>query len=491
MDDQREKWDVEFNERLEKAGLERIKTRFLTTGDLTRDPEKMEQLRNNEIDVLCCSPEDLMDPKRKRNHWLETFARMKVPFSMMVVDEAHIIGSWGASIRPQFQLLSLVKDRLLDRNPNLRVLLMSATISISEEKELIRLFSSGLNHKKMVNDSTTAIRIKEDGTRPDLYFDISYYGKIRGDEEHRNARIQELSREMFEELNEINLNITSDWNKKTDGTKFREDGRPSPLLIYTPYPTDADGFLKRQAIEILTQGNRRLVKTYTGKTSPDSRQKRLSEFVNNEIRAMIATSAFGMGVDKPDAWIVSYFGMPYSLSDLYQGFGRAARHNDWKSFGHKKSGYCKGVLFGKSRPFSPRMQLPLTTERFWDMLSQYQSYVTENGYIVLDISANLAEKYWSTLGNDETVYIQSEAVADGQDEEGAEGQISDMVQQHVAKNSIFNPVSWERDYSEMKKIKELLSLRLGQLHAYNVRVKLSYLASTLLFYTVIMECQFY
>ena len=117
MDDQREKWDVEFNERLEKAGLERIKTRFLTTGDLTRDPEKMEQLRNNEIDVLCCSPEDLMDPKRKRNHWLETFARMKVPFSMMVVDEAHIIGSWGASIRPQFQLLSLVKDRLLDRNP--------------------------------------------------------------------------------------------------------------------------------------------------------------------------------------------------------------------------------------------------------------------------------------------------------------------------------------------------------------------------------------
>ena len=65
---------------------------------------------------------------------------MKVPFSMMVVDEAHIIGSWGASIRPQFQLLSLVKDRLLDRNPFLRVLLMSATISISEEKELIDYF---------------------------------------------------------------------------------------------------------------------------------------------------------------------------------------------------------------------------------------------------------------------------------------------------------------------------------------------------------------
>ena len=44
---------------------------------------------------------------------------------------------------------------------------------------------------------------------------------------------------------------------------------------------------------------------------------------------MIATSAFGMGVDKPDVWLVSYFGMPYSLSDLYQGFGRAARQSEW------------------------------------------------------------------------------------------------------------------------------------------------------------------
>ena len=65
MDDQREKWDVELNERLENAGLSTIKSRFLTTGDLTRDPEKMELLRNNEIDVLCCSPEDLMDPKKE------------------------------------------------------------------------------------------------------------------------------------------------------------------------------------------------------------------------------------------------------------------------------------------------------------------------------------------------------------------------------------------------------------------------------------------
>ena len=63
--------------------------------------------------------------------------------------------------------------------------------------------------------------------------------------------------------------------------------------------------------------------------------------------------------------------------------------------GYRKSGYCKGVLFGKSRPFNPRMQLALTAERFWDMLNQNQSYVTENGYLVLDISSNVDKKYYT------------------------------------------------------------------------------------------------
>ena len=460
MDDQREKWDVDLNERLENAGLSTIKSRFLTTGDLTRDPEKMEQLRNNEIDVLCCSPEDLMDPKRKRNHWLETFARMKVPFSMMVVDEAHIIGSWGASIRPQFQLLSLVKDRLLDRNPFLRVLLMSATISISEEKELIRLFSSGLNHKKMTGGKTTAIRIDKEGTRPDLYFEIKHHGNLKGDKEENRTVIESLSREMFNQLNEISLDINEDWNKMSNGTKFREGGNPSPILVYTPYPDDANGFLKKHATQIIADNTKQLVKTYTGKTSPISRQKRLNEFVNNEVRAMIATSAFGMGVDKPDVWLVSYFGMPYSLSDLYQGFGRAARQSEWDILGYRKSGFCKGVLFGKSRPFNPRMQLALTAERFWDMLNQNHSYVTENGYLVLDISSDVDQKFWTTLCDENIEYISQGDDEENEGEAMPEGQQYDMVQQHMKSNSVFDNDTWNKDYSKMKKIKELLSLRL-------------------------------
>ena len=122
MDDQRKKWNEDLAEILaaNNPPLEPLVCRFLTSADLERDPSKMEKLRNNEIDVLCCSPEDLIDPKVKRNHWLETFARMKVPFSMMVVDEAHIIGSWGSTIRPQFQLLNLVKNKAITEKSDVK-----------------------------------------------------------------------------------------------------------------------------------------------------------------------------------------------------------------------------------------------------------------------------------------------------------------------------------------------------------------------------------
>jgi superfamily II DNA or RNA helicase len=460
MDDQRSKWNIEFNKILSSKNLDPLNCRFLTTADLEKDASKMEQLRNNQIDVLCCSPEDLMDPKRERNHWLETFARMEVPFSLMVVDEAHIIGSWGATIRPQFQLLSLVKDRLLQRNPNLRVLLMSATISLSEERELIRLFSSGLHHKKFSEGRTTAIRKLSNASRPELYFDISYQEEPNPDA-------------LMETLLSINNSLTEHWNKKAEGQGilFRNDGRPSPILIYTPYPDVANKILRPKAIEIISGGEKEFVKTYTGQTSPLSRELRLEEFIQNKVHAMIATSAFGMGVDKPDTWVVAYYGMPYSLSDLYQGFGRAARQADWNKTGYRKSGYCLGILHGRVRSFKPRMGLALTTERFWDMLNSEESFITNNGYIVLDISDNVEHKYWETTVQGDNTGNSPEEEEDNKSEV-SEGQLNDIVQELISQSRISvskgNTVSsqdnfdkiFKENYSQMKKIKELLSLRL-------------------------------
>ena len=492
MDDQRNKWNIDFGEVLKKAKdadenpLEPLNCRFLTTADLERDPSKMEKLRNNEIDVLCCSPEDLIDPKVTRNHWLETFARMKVPFSMMVVDEAHIIGSWGSTIRPQFQLLNLVKNRLLQRNPMLRVLLMSATISLEEEVELIRLFSDNLHYDKRIDGESSAIRTEKSATRPELYFDIRYDTNVKLDDNLsqeekivlRKQKNEERANLLIEELSEVSNSLDSKWNLRANGSKFRSDGRPSPVLIYTPYPDVAEKFLKPIAIKIIGP-NKKSVTTYTGKTGPTLRLSRLNQFVENKISAMIATSAFGMGVDKPDLWAVGYYGMPFSLSDLYQGFGRAARESDWDVNYSEKSGYCLGIIYGKVRSFKPNMQIALTTERLTNMLTQEGTYFTENGYLVIDIAQGVEDNVWETSISKSNNKAKKAKLEDEDedvsedDDEGNDGQTYDIVQllqsqNHITNNSTkevrdnFNKI-FSENLARLRSIKEKFSLRLWAL----------------------------
>ena len=104
-------------------------------------------MKADEIDILCCSPETLLSSPRDRPMWINRLTSLENPISMLVIDEAHIVGDWGASIRPEFQLLGWVKDRLLHANPDLRVLLLSATISGNEETELTPLVQSRIAAK--------------------------------------------------------------------------------------------------------------------------------------------------------------------------------------------------------------------------------------------------------------------------------------------------------------------------------------------------------
>ena len=159
MDDQRSQWTV-FSDDIANSDLhpdKRYKCKFLTQVEDQHPLDMMAELAEGNIDIFCSSPETLMSAPSNRPTWIDTLSKLEKPVSLLIVDEAHIIGDWGASIRPEFQLLSWVKDRLLQSNQNLRVLLMSATISAEEESELIHLFQSGLN----LNDP-----VREPKTRP-------------------------------------------------------------------------------------------------------------------------------------------------------------------------------------------------------------------------------------------------------------------------------------------------------------------------------------
>ena len=83
----------------------------------------------------------------------------------------------------------------------------------------------------------------------------------------------------------------------------------SPLLIYTPTRDFAEKQLSKECLEIICNNNNLLGK-YTGETSPDQRDRIRRKFLDDEVRALVATSAFGMGIDKEDVWTIAYFGMP-------------------------------------------------------------------------------------------------------------------------------------------------------------------------------------
>jgi superfamily II DNA or RNA helicase len=380
-DDQRMKWE-EYNQTL-NPGISHLRCRFLTSTNPRSDDDVIHDLMQGDVDVLCCSPDLFFDVNIRRPAWLECFQSMPRPFSALMIDEAHVIGDWGASIIPAFQLLPTIKNQLLIRNPELRLLLLSATISVEEEKELIKLFREGMVLPPLV-DGTYAIRKSK--SRLGLVFDVEAPKSVKsgGDE------VVNYDTEIIHFMREKKIQIPVRWQRKHGGAPFEPVSRP-PIILYTYRQQKAKDL--KQSIQALGH----TAAEYIGSSSSHHRDSVLTGFKNNQLAWVIGTSAFGMGVDKDDIWVVGYLGIPSSLKELYQSFGRAARYDDWDYAGSRKNGYCKGLLIGRSEPFKPKMKLPLTMERIMRSLLHPATKWTRNGYVLLDVESVIVS-VWSTGG---------------------------------------------------------------------------------------------
>jgi len=374
MDDQRFQFDVfdadlksSIDLKLHPNVNQGYNSVFLTEFEERDSLDLMTELRNDNLDLVCCSPERLISSSQDLM-WVETMCQLDKKISTLIIDEAHIVGDWGASIRPEFQMLSWVKDRLLMANPNLRVILMSATISIAEEEELKQLFSNDLH----IADT---LRVAE--TRKDLYFHI----------ERHPEPLEESANTIVSRLHTERLRIPARWNEATITHKYH-----SPLLLYSPLKQSANEILK--PIVGHTFGN---VEMYTGDTPGSRRESIRTDFVNNQFPCLLATSAFGMGIDKPDIWTTGYIGMPHTLKGLYQAFGRAARRSNWSNPNPLlwKSGVCFASIpeTWPQRYRSP-LGLPKTFERLFDMFCSKNTTILENGHIVVPIREGLEGKFW-------------------------------------------------------------------------------------------------
>ena len=196
----------------------------------------------------------------------------------IVIDEAHIVTSWGDEFRPAFQQLATVCRELKAKSPQpFSILLMSATLTAHALRTLRELFDTG------------------DG------FQIVHAVRLRPEPLYAWQRAPSQLRRKEWILDAL-ANL------------------PRPAILYATRRKDAEDWYKT----LFDIGYRRIGLIHGG-SHEGERQRSLEKWRIDNIDLMIATSAFGLGVDKPDVRVVIHATFPESLDRYYQEVGRGGR----------------------------------------------------------------------------------------------------------------------------------------------------------------------
>ncbi len=220
------------------------------------------QTLNGEVKLLYVAPESL-----SKEDNVKFFQEVNISF--VAVDEAHCISEWGHDFRPEYRRIKEIIARLGD----LRVIALTATATPKVQLDIIRnlqmedanIFKTSFNRENLYYE----IRPKKDSRKQLIKFVKNHKGK--------SGIIYCWSRKKVEEIAEF---------LKVNGIKAR------------PYHAGMDSSV---------------------------REINQDDFINEDVDVIVATIAFGMGIDKPDIRFVVHYDAPKSLESYYQETGRAGR----------------------------------------------------------------------------------------------------------------------------------------------------------------------
>jgi ATP-dependent DNA helicase RecQ len=253
------------------AAAERMGVRAATINSDNREKWKEieEALERDEVDILLISPERLANEHFRS----EVLGNVAERIALLVIDEAHCISDWGHDFRPQYRLIERVARTL---PANLRLLATTATANERVLADLRSVLGPGLEV------------LRGDLNRPSLLLQTI-----------RLPRQPERLAWLAEHLPQL----------------------PGSGIIYTLTIRDAIGvadWLRSRGLN---------VEAYTSETG-DSRAALEQALLSNEVKALVATTALGMGYDKPDLGFVIHYQAPGSVVAYYQQVGRAGRALD-------------------------------------------------------------------------------------------------------------------------------------------------------------------
>ena len=248
--------------------VKNLKSKGLTAAAITSGMSRREiditldNAKFGALDFLYVSPERL-----KTDLFIARFKQMKV--SLIAVDEAHCVSQWGHDFRPPY--LDIYKLREIQ--PNIPIIAVTATATEEVRKDIIE-----------------QLQLKKPN-----YFEGNF------------AR------------DNISYEVYSVQNKRQAILKACQKFSTSTGIVYCQTRRETKEITRLLIAHNLSAG------VYHGGMDGEERTLKLDQWLNNKIRIMVATNAFGMGIDKPDVRFVLHYEIPNNIEAYFQEAGRSGR----------------------------------------------------------------------------------------------------------------------------------------------------------------------
>lgn len=252
-----------IQDQVENLKQKGIKAIALTGGiSLEETSNLLDNCRYGNYKFLYLSPERLQQEMVKQR-----IQQMNV--NLLAIDEAHCISQWGNDFRPAYLQCSILRELV----PTAPMIAVTATATQKVARDIV--------DNLLLKDP---LIIKDSFSRDNISFQVSW-------ENDKWYRLKQ-------------------WCTQTENS----------IIVYVRNRRSA------QEISAYLNKNNCTASHFHGGISKQEKKERLQLWLNNSVKVMVATNAFGMGVDKPDVGLVIHYQIPDSMESYYQEAGRAGRN---------------------------------------------------------------------------------------------------------------------------------------------------------------------